>query len=136
MFARKVLKRKLPCSLCPTHQHEQGDDIDNEVKINARFRDSAGNNNIVRVLDHGWLRRYPNWYYFDLELCALSLGDYISGKFKYILGLEHFWGPEFASNKILGCLTLWKIMEHISGGLEFIHGHRAVHRDLKPANGW
>ena len=103
--------------------------------MNEMLRFTAGNNNIVRVLDHGWIRRNPNWYYFDLELCALSLEDYVSGNFKSILGISQFLDLAFANSHALGCLSLWKILENITNGLHFIHTSRVVHRDLKSRNG-
>ena len=103
--------------------------------MNRRFTNQYGNNNIVCVLNQGWLQGNLTCYFFDLELCALDLNDYMSGDFKSVLGLSAFWDPQFAEDQDLGCLTIWKIMDHISNGLKFIHDNQAVHRDLKPSNG-
>lgn len=52
-----------------------------------------------------------------------------------MLGLSEFWDTKFAEDLDLECLTRWKIMEHISSRLKFIHDNDTIHQDLKPSNG-
>ena len=132
MFARKIIKRRLAASLCPARRDH---DIFNEVKIIDKLLDLNGwNKNVVQVFNHGWIQRDPNWYFIDLELCALNLEDYLQGDFKSVLGVSFYWDIVAIRNE-LGCLTIWSIMEDITSGLSFIHKCCAVHRDVKPANG-
>lgn len=93
---------------------------------------SGGHPNIVTVLQHGWLP--DDRYYYDMELCFLSLEDYIRGNVNVVFGLSKYFEP-ISAKDILGCLSLWGIMKHIVNGLHFIHLHGELHRDFKPRNG-
>jgi ankyrin repeat protein len=99
------------------------------TKLCARERPHE---NIVVVLNHGELPNTP-YYFFDMELCALNLDDYI-----------HRETPPNPSESLpffikdapgsLKAQQIWNIMTQIASGVKHIHSHGAVHRDLKPAN--
>ena len=88
---------------------------------------------LVAVEDYGRLPQSP-YYYIDMELCDANLDTYIAGH----MPME----PKSANLRLFdtslvgrGIWNTWDIMEQISSGIEFIHGHGKVHRDLKPRNG-
>ena len=93
---------------------------------------NGGHRNIIIILRHGWLNK-DQWYYFDMELCAMNLQDFIYGKYITALGNPYF--DPISVGDEPKCLRLWNIMLDITRGLEYIHSHREVHRDLKPQNG-
>jgi serine/threonine protein kinase len=98
--------------------------------------------NIVRILRHDWLVHRLHVYYIDMELCSLTLADYIKGS-------RHAPGPPELVRSIrtsfpafilndrveMKMLNMWAIGLHIAKGLEFMHSHKHAHRDLKPNNG-
>lgn len=106
--------------------------IANEVRVIKKLCENGGHPNVITVLEHGWINT-DDIYYFDMELCSMSLDDFINGSFAKDLDKQYFDplglgdGPK--------CLTLWTIMRHITSGLEYIHSLHEVHRDLKPQNG-
>ena len=104
---------------------------DNEVRVNLKFATTGGHENIIHVLNHGWLEENRS-YFFDMERCALTLESFIYHNFRIFLGLPPYFGQNLAS---LDILRFWVIVEHITKGLNFIHELGEVHRDLKPSNG-
>jgi serine/threonine protein kinase len=88
--------------------------------------------NIVAVLNHGEIPKAP-CYFFDMELCDLSLYDYIYRKTppNPSESLPFFVKDAAASLK---AQQIWIIMKQIACGVKYVHSHGAVHRDLKPAN--
>lgn len=98
-------------------------------KLNA----NGGHPNIITVLRHKWRGHPFSYYYIDMELCDVSLHEYI-----YFERPELPENPAFISNFALlpmKMLNIWTIMIQITQGLVFIHTHKQVHRDLKPRNG-
>jgi len=87
---------------------------------------------IVQVLAHGQLPNAP-YYFIDMELCDLSLDDYIhrepsaevSESMPYIIRGTGSVSP----------LQIWVVMSQIAVAVEYIHRKGHVHRDIKPANG-
>jgi len=105
----------------------------------------GGHPNIVLALHHGALSRHQ--YYFDMELCDLTLHEYIHGTRpeEIVNAVANLGDPlktTFAEvtfvNKESGLettlLNIWTIMSHVAAGLEFMHERGQVHRDLKPKN--
>src|SRR5271154_1812290 len=103
--------------------------IDNEIRVLTKLCSNGGHQNIITILQHGWLNKGER-YYFDMELCAMSLEDFISGSYRTALGDDYFQPIHIASG--LETFNLWRIMSDITSGLEYIHSLREVHRDLKP----
>jgi serine/threonine protein kinase len=68
-------------------------------------------------------------YYFDMELCDITLASYIRDG--NVNGLEP-WQAIPQNQKLPHILI---IVEEIVDGLLHIHGHHEVHRDLHPDNG-
>src|SRR5271154_5475099 len=126
VFARKLIH--LPGG----NQQEIQMGIDNEIRVIKKLCSNCGHRNIIDVLHHGWLNK-DQWYYFDMELCAMSLEDFINGPYIADLGHQYF-DPTHVGNGPES-LKLWNIMRDITSGLGYIHGLREVHRDLKPQNG-
>jgi len=65
-----------------------------------------------------------SFYYIDMELCDLNLETY----------LYHEQLAEEILLPISNVSQLWSIMQDITNGVAFIHGHKETHRDLKPRN--
>lgn len=89
---------------------------------------------LVHVIKHAWLPESP-YYYIDMELCEISLEQYIQSKNPLTYDLSdnsRLLGLVF---KERGMWNVWDIMEQISEGMRYIHASEQVHRDLKPRNG-
>lgn len=108
-----------------------------------RYSKPSDMQNIIEILDHGWIKSYFNFYYIDMELCDLSLRDYID---YHQLKKESFFDantmqattPVFTQRHrtvLEKFQNMWMIGLHIARGLEFMHAHKQVHRDLNPRNG-
>jgi serine/threonine protein kinase len=74
-----------------------------------------------------------SYYYIDMELCDLSLHEYIHRDPESSVpeSIPYFIQDAPSSVKVL---QIWNIMKHILSGVEFIHNNREIHRDLKPQN--
>ena len=106
-------------------------EVENEVNA-ATLLGTKGHPNIVTVLDHGHLS-FGN-YYIDMELCDTSLADLLKRE-KRKVGMEDWylqWPIDNLDDRLFFILAL---MQELSNGLYFIHGHDQVHRDIKPENG-
>ena len=114
-------------------------EIENEGRLISSFLENGGHQNIVTVTSHGWIR---DFYFIDMELCDLTLHDYIAyldGKlssppFEIIPQLAPVF-VEMNCSPILKIQNICTIGTHIAQGLEFMHGKGQVHRDIKPRNG-
>jgi serine/threonine protein kinase len=93
-----------------------------EIQAIAKLCDGT-NDNIVKVIRTGNFENLT-FAYIDMELCDLSLEDYIKGAWL----VYPVNGPpdEF---------RVWDIMTQIASGLAFVHAKNEIHRDLKPSNG-
>src|SRR5271155_1660154 len=131
MLILQVFARKLIHAV-GGNQREIQMGIDNEVRAMTKLCSNGGHPNIINILHHGWLNK-DQWYYFDMELCAMNLEDFIHGPYIETLGGQYF-DPTYLGNEH-ECLKLWNIMRDITSGLDYIHSLREVHRDLKPQNG-
>ncbi len=116
------------------------EDINNEARLISSFIENGGHNNIVTIMAHGWITSF-NYYFIDMELCELSLHDYIGYFADWTpLGFEIVpaMSPVFVEktcSPVLRIQNIWTIGTHIVRGLEFMHANVQVHRDLKPQNG-
>jgi len=103
--------------------------IDNEVRaINKLCK--SNHLNIVQVLGCGWLKPDGAFYFIDMELCEISLENYMQGR--TINGLVD-WNTVRIRNEVHE--HAYKIMQQILNGLIYIHCRNEVHRDLSPNNG-
>src|SRR5271170_2594932 len=120
-------------------------DIENEVKAITDIRASSGHGNVIRFLDHGPLSA-SDYYYIDMELCDFNLDKYVHSPNRSLLLPGRFkLGESKESLKPAFCEewisireqreNVWTIMDHITAGVEFLHGRGLAHRDLKPQNG-
>lgn len=106
--------------------------IENETRALRKLCNGTHPNLIV-VLNMDRFRFSP-LYFIDMELCDLSLHDYLypTSELNYsAIGLPPFIKTLPPSGK---SLHIWNIMKQIVAGVEFIHSHDEVHRDLKPRN--
>lgn len=114
-FARKVI-----------HLFLKHDDIKREIDA-IQTLSRIPHQNIVKVSQYGQL---PNsgQYFFDMELCACSLREFINsgGGVRLELFRELLPAERVA--------YAWKIMEKVAAGLDHIHYQGLVHRDIKPEN--
>ena len=116
-------------------------DIRNEARVVCSIQESGGHENIIGILDHGWLKRSVNVYFIDMELCDFTLDDYIGT----VISNESSFDIDGRNSSTFtlvskNCslpekwLNTWTIGSHIARGLEFMHTRNHVHRDLKPGN--
>jgi serine/threonine protein kinase len=99
-------------------------DVDNEVRAVNKLCKS-NHPNIVQVLELGQLRADSTSFFIDMELCSVSLDNYIySGALAPGL---YVWDTTPSQ--------ICSIFKDIIHGLVFIHEHGEVHRDLSPHNG-
>jgi serine/threonine protein kinase len=119
------------------------DDIEREIDaLNRLLSESKESTHIVQVFRHSWLDSVsplPS-YYIDMELCSLSLEDYIWGRRADFVDAHILHSPERAfidsdCSPHETILNLWVIMSEVSEGVEFVHNCGIVHGDLKPSNG-
>lgn len=87
--------------------------------------------NIVEVLNHGLLSNYP-YYFIDMELCDLTLQDFI---YRQSPPNPSETMPYFAEGQS-SVGQIWSIMSQIANGVEYIHQRQQIHRDIKPGNGY
>lgn len=117
--------------------------VENEARVVTSIHQSGGHQNIVSVLDYGWLKGQYKVYFIDMELANCTLSDYLDyqrGEKTQIIELDegHLLSPVFVRKGSLytqRVQNMWAIGIHIASGLEFLHRHKHVHRDLKPKNG-
>ena len=132
-FARKLIRLS-------TRIPEE--DIQNEARVVDAICKNGGHENIVGILNHGWLRGSLNVYFIDMELADLTLTDYIrylGGSTSSAIDIHAIQSssPVFIRRDCPfkeRIHNIWIIGLHIAKGLEFMHRHKHVHRDLKPSN--
>lgn len=107
--------------------------MENEVRVLDKFRKNGVHENIVTVLDYGWLDENKERFFVDLEACLLNLDDYIKENVKHILGLTRYFDSQ-PDKKSLCCLSFWGIVKDVCRGLNYMHSIRELHRDVKPRN--
>src|SRR5271170_3907673 len=116
------------------------EDIENEARVVSSLMKIGGHENIITIITHDWLP-LSSYYYIDMELCDLTLHDYIN----YLAKRKP--APFEISSKIspvfvtvdppvsMRVYNMWTVGSHIARGLEFMHEQDHVHRDLTPRNG-
>ena len=104
------------------------EDVENETRAIRKLCRRDTHPNIIEVLRLGELPGSP-YYYIDMELCDLTLTDYIYKDSPDVI-------PRFIRNvsSSLKEMQIWNVMKQIVSGVEFIHRHNEVHRDLKSSN--
>ena len=103
-------------------------DADNEVRALKKLCQN-NHTNIIQVFNYGQLNSDGAVYFIDMELCDMSLENYLQGQ-----ELEHVsWAAIRAQEEVLS--HAYNILQQILNGLIFIHSLHEVHRDLSPANG-
>jgi serine/threonine protein kinase len=120
------------------------EDVETEVKAITEILAGGGHKHVIKFFDHGPLRA-SDYYYIDMELCDFNLDKYIYAPDRSLLFSGRFTDGSKESCKPAFCErwnsiqekreNVWRIMDHITTGLEFLHGQGLAHRDLKPQNG-
>lgn len=121
MFARKLVR--------PFGMSSQADLL-NEIRALDKLC-KANDPNIVKVLKHGCFSRLRYYYCIDMELCDLSLEQYIDDNSQSMISID----SKSYERAPLMISHVWGIMKDTASGLDFIHSQKEVHRDLKPSNG-
>lgn len=108
------------------------DEIEREVQAIGKICGKGAHTNIVVVFKLGELRNTP-YYFIDMELCDLSLKEYIHRTTPPTYSESV---PCFIKNALppLKAQQIWNIMRQIASGVMYLHTINVVHRDLKPAN--
>jgi serine/threonine protein kinase len=124
------------------------EDIENEIRAITKLCKSE-HPNIVQVLQYGQLQEGVAMYFIDMELCTVSLEQYIQAENVQELDQWKEYqkiakDPTDDSRKTVRSLVQDKsqvpftatyiILQHIVNGLLYIHCLREVHRDLSPQN--
>jgi serine/threonine protein kinase len=120
-FARKLL-------YIPVVRREE---IEKEAQAIKRICGQGPHPHIINVLKLGELPD-TSYYFIDMELCDLSLKDYINCSIEPAESIPFFHRtapPPMKAGQI------WNVMMQIAEGVKFLHAVNMVHRDLKPANG-
>ena len=104
------------------------DDVDNEVRALKKLCQNQ-HPNIVQVFDYGELNPDSAVHFIDMELCDISLGNYLDGQ-------ELKDGVSWATVKEDEDVPAhgYNILQQILNGLLYIHCVGEVHRDLSPHN--
>lgn len=105
------------------------DDVDNEVRALKKLCQNQ-HPNIVQVFDYGLLYPDSTVHFIDMELCDISLGNYLLGQ--ELKGVDN-WATVREQDEIPW--HAYNILQHILNGLLYIHSLNEVHRDLSPTNG-
>jgi serine/threonine protein kinase len=118
----------------------------NEAEIVGKIMECGGNENIISILRHGWLKGIPGRYFIDMQLADSTLEKYIQYLFAapdtHSHGVDNiFQSGDLSRDRgsIQKMVNFWTIGRDIARGLEFLHEKgtipRYAHRDLKPRNG-
>jgi serine/threonine protein kinase len=116
-------------------------DIQKEADNITSLLRNGGHANIVNILQHGNLRSSGDCYIIDMELCDLTLHDYIRYRRSEVsvdFSIVDTLAPVFAvkdCTSLMRMRNVWEITSHVANALEFMHSSGQVHRDLKPSNG-
>lgn len=135
VFARKLTR--------VGHFGVKDEDVENEARVLKSLYRKGQHDNLIQVLQHGWLESAGKIYFIDMELADLSLHDYIRYVFSSQLlpsniRVGNEFDPVFSQrdcSELERIHTTWAISRHIAEGLDFMHKGGHVHRDLKPHNG-
>ena len=106
-----------------------GEEITREVDVINKL---SKHENLVDILDNGWLAGTSSMYYIDMELCAYSLAEYIKD-LKHVTVLDSLASKQPTAIKSLK--HIMEILRQIANGLRYIHGKELLHGNLKPTNG-
>ena len=82
-------------------------EIANEVRVIEKLSKNGGHINIIPVLKHGWINE-DQFYFFDMELCAMNLEDFIIADFTTRLSLQYLKPVCYAD--VPECLCLFAIL--------------------------
>ena len=105
------------------------DDVDNEVRAIRKLCQNQ-HPNVVQVFDYGQLNPDSMIHFIDMELCDISLANYLLGQ--ELSGLAS-WTTVREQDEIP--THAYNILQQILNGLLYIHCLEEVHRDLSPQNG-
>lgn len=112
------------------------EDIKSEAQAVSFIHEKGGHDNIIGILQHGWLKGLFHVYFIDMELCQFTLAEYIS----YFKGTKSpSMDIDFSTRSPVlvkaGCIlyerirNMWTIGKHVAEGLSFVHSSGHVHRD-------
>lgn len=105
------------------------DDVENEIRALKKLCQNQ-HPNIVQVFEYGELNPDSAIHFIDMELCDISLGNYLLG---HELKDVASWATVQEQDEVP--THAYNILQQILNGLVYIHCLDEVHRDLSPQNG-
>ena len=112
-----------------------GNITEKDIEQEARAVDKlcrTTHENIIKIYQHGRFSPESPNYYFDMELCDVTLEEYIYGRKTGVRGLVDW---ETARKEGQHEFLIIAIMQELLSGLAYIHEQDEVHRDMTPQNG-
>lgn len=72
--------------------------IANEIRVVEKLCKDGAHPNIMMILKHGWLNT-DQYYFFDMELCAMNLENFIDADLKTVLRSQYL-NPSFSDEDL------------------------------------
>ena len=113
VFVRKVIR---------TVGQVNGDDIAREIRT-IKNTSEPGHENVVQIIDHGWLRGLTGLYFIDMDLLLFNLEAYI-----------HSETIRFPCRFFRSKPSQLQTLRQVVSGLAYIHEKEEIHGNLKPTN--
>jgi serine/threonine protein kinase len=119
-------------------------EIENEARMSELLQKNK-HPNIVTVLGHGWMKNLSDVFFIDMELCEMSLIEYIgylkretntSSTGRTIAATPPQYPSLITADAPceLRIHNIWVITSQVGQGIAFLQSHKQVHRDIKPTN--
>jgi serine/threonine protein kinase len=119
-------------------------EIENEARM-SKLLEEHKHPNIVTILGHGWIKNSGSVFFIDMELCDMSLIEYIrylkgeintSSTGRNIAPSQQEYPSLIQADMSCECRVhnMWAIASQVAQGIAFLLSHKQVHRDITPKN--